>query len=58
MTGTVVFVIAGAAATGVLTGAAVGFFTTTALIEAYVRHSRWKDYSLPYLPWVRGPNAM
>lgn len=58
MSGTVVIVVAGAMVAGVAAAGVVAFFVTTSLIELYVRNSRWKDYSLPIRPWVRGPNMM
>lgn len=53
MTGTVVIVVAGATVAGFAVAGVVGFFTTTTLIELYVRNSRWSEYSLPLWPWVR-----
>lgn len=52
---TVVAVALGAAAAGVAIGTVSAYLVTTSLIEVYLRHSRrWKDYSLPIIPWTRG----
>lgn len=51
MSPVVPFVVAGAALVGIGTGAAVAYFATVSLIEAYVRRSRYREYSLPILPW-------
>lgn len=58
MSPVVAVIAAGSMAVGVCVGMAAAYVTTTGLIELYVRHSKWKDYSLPLFPWVRGPNMM
>lgn len=53
MSPAVPFVVAGAAVVGIGAGAALAYVLTTGLIEFYVRHSRYREYSLPVFPWSR-----
>lgn len=53
MSPAVPFVVAGAALIGVGVGAPITYFVTTALIELYVRNSRYREYSLPVFPKFR-----
>lgn len=51
MSPAVPFVVAGAALVGIGAGGVLAYTLTVGLIEFYVRRSRYKEYSLPILPW-------
>lgn len=44
-------VVAGAALVGIAASSVVAYTVTFGLIEYYVRHSKYREYSLPFFPW-------